>query len=37
VMLPIPGTNSIAHFEENFEAAQLELTDEDIEALDAVG
>jgi pyridoxine 4-dehydrogenase len=37
VMLPIPGTNSIAHFEENLEAAQLELTDEDIEALDAVG
>jgi aryl-alcohol dehydrogenase-like predicted oxidoreductase len=37
VMLPIPGTNSIAHFEENLEAAQLELTDEDIETLDAVG
>ena len=37
VMLPIPGTNSIAHFDENLEAAQLELTDEDIEALNAVG
>ncbi len=34
VMLPIPGTNSAAHFEENFEAAQLELEQDELEALD---
>jgi pyridoxine 4-dehydrogenase len=34
VMLPIPGTNSVAHFEENFEAAQLELEEDELEALD---
>ncbi|MGH2884497.1 MAG: aldo/keto reductase [Solirubrobacteraceae bacterium] len=34
VMLPIPGTNSVAHFEENFEAGQLELEDDEVEALD---
>jgi pyridoxine 4-dehydrogenase len=34
VMLPIPGTNSVAHFEENFEARQLELEDDEVEALD---
>ncbi len=34
VMLPIPGTNSVAHFEENFEAGQLELEDDELEALD---
>ncbi len=34
VMLPIPGTSSIAHFEENFEAAQLELEDDELAALD---
>jgi pyridoxine 4-dehydrogenase len=27
VMLPIPGTSSIAHLEENVEAAALELSD----------
>jgi aryl-alcohol dehydrogenase-like predicted oxidoreductase len=37
VIMPIPGTNSIAHFQENLEAAQLELTDEELEALDALG
>ena len=37
VCLPIPGTSSIAHFQENLEAAQLELTPEDVEALDALG
>ena len=34
VILPIPGTNSLAHFEENFEAAQLELEDDELQALD---
>ena len=34
VMLPIPGTSSIAHFEENLEAAELELSEEELEALD---
>jgi len=33
VMLPIPGTGSVAHFEENLEAAQLELSEEEIELL----
>ena len=32
-MLPIPGTNSIEHLEENVAAAGLELTDEEFEAL----
>jgi pyridoxine 4-dehydrogenase len=36
VMLPIPGTNSIAHFAENLEAAQLELTDEELATLDEI-
>jgi pyridoxine 4-dehydrogenase len=34
VMLPIPGTNSVAHFEENLEAGQLELEEDEVEALD---
>jgi pyridoxine 4-dehydrogenase len=34
VMLPIPGTSSISHFQENFEAAQLELEDDELQALD---
>jgi pyridoxine 4-dehydrogenase len=33
VMLPIPGTNSVAHLEENVAAADLTLTDEDYETL----
>jgi aryl-alcohol dehydrogenase-like predicted oxidoreductase len=33
VMLPIPGTSSVAHVEENTAAAQIELSDEDFEAL----
>ena len=33
VMLPIPGTASIAHLEENVAAADLELTDEELAAL----
>ena len=34
VILPIPGTSSIAHFDENREAAELELEDDELEALD---
>jgi pyridoxine 4-dehydrogenase len=33
VMLPIPGTSSVAHLEENLAAAQIELTDEQFDAL----
>jgi aryl-alcohol dehydrogenase-like predicted oxidoreductase len=33
VMLPIPGTNSIAHLEQNVAAAQLELSRDDLDAL----
>jgi pyridoxine 4-dehydrogenase len=33
VMLPIPGTSSVAHLEDNLAAAQLQLTDEQFEAL----
>ena len=36
VMLPIPGTKSVAHVEENCEAATLQLTDAQVAALDAV-
>jgi len=32
-MLPIPGTNSLEHLEENVKAAQLELTDADFKML----
>ncbi|HEY1520546.1 MAG TPA: aldo/keto reductase [Solirubrobacteraceae bacterium] len=34
VILPIPGTSSIPHFEENLEAAQLELEEDELQALD---
>ncbi len=34
VTLPIPGTSSIPHFEENFEATQLELEEDELQALD---
>jgi pyridoxine 4-dehydrogenase len=33
-MLPIPGTSSVAHLEENIAAAALELADEEIAALE---
>ena len=33
VMLPIPGTGSLAHLEENVAAAGLRLTSEDIASL----
>jgi pyridoxine 4-dehydrogenase len=32
-MLPIPGTSSVAHLEENVAAASIELSDEDLAAL----
>ncbi|MBQ1025702.1 aldo/keto reductase [Micromonospora sp. C95] len=35
VMLPIPGTSSVAHLEENVAAAQVQLTDAEYEALSA--
>lgn len=37
VMLPIPGTGSISHFDENLEAVQLELSDEELRDLDELG
>src|SRR6201987_5617552 len=36
VMLPIPGTSSIAHLEENVQAASLRLTDEEYRELTGV-
>ncbi|MEU7977361.1 aldo/keto reductase [Micromonospora sp. NPDC049081] len=33
VMLPIPGTSSVGHLEENVAAAQVQLTDEEYDAL----
>jgi aryl-alcohol dehydrogenase-like predicted oxidoreductase len=33
-MLPIPGTASLAHLEENAAAARLRLSPEDLAALD---
>lgn len=35
VMLPIPGTSSVRHLEENVAARKLKLTDEQLKALDA--
>lgn len=37
VMLPIPGTASVAHLEENVAAADISLSDADFSALDAQG
>ena len=37
VMLPIPGTGSLDHLEENCAAADVELTDEEYDALTAAG
>ena len=37
VMLPIPGTSSAEHLEENMEAANIELSAEDFAQLDKVG
>ena len=33
-ILPIPGTSSLKHFEENIKAVDIELTDEDLKFLD---
>jgi len=37
VMLPIPGTSSMSHVEENAAAARIRLTDEDVSALASYG
>ncbi len=37
VMLPIPGTGSVAHLEENCAAADVQLTDEEYDALTRIG
>jgi pyridoxine 4-dehydrogenase len=37
VMLPIPGTSSVAHLEENVAAAAITLSDEEFERLSAAG
>ena len=37
VVLPIPGTGSVAHLEENCAAAQVELTDAEFDALTEAG
>jgi aryl-alcohol dehydrogenase-like predicted oxidoreductase len=36
VTLPIPGTSKVAHLEENVAAAAIELTDDELEKLDAI-
>ena len=36
VMVPIPGTSSLAHLEENIGAASIGLTEQDLERLDAI-
>jgi aryl-alcohol dehydrogenase-like predicted oxidoreductase len=33
VTLPIPGTSSIAHFDENAEARELELSEDEVRTL----
>jgi pyridoxine 4-dehydrogenase len=35
VMLPIPGTSTVSHLEENVAAADIELTDDEVATLDA--
>ena len=37
VIVPIPGTSTLAHLEENLAAADVELTDEEFETLAAAG
>jgi pyridoxine 4-dehydrogenase len=37
VMLPIPGTSSVAHLEDNLEAARIELSDRQFEVLSGIG
>lgn len=36
VILPIPGTSSVAHLQENVAAAEVELTDAEYDALTAL-
>ena len=36
-MVPIPGTSSVAHLEENLAAAAIELSPDDIAALTPTG
>ena len=36
MMLPIPGTSSLAHLEENMAARKIELSPEEWKAIDAV-
>jgi aryl-alcohol dehydrogenase-like predicted oxidoreductase len=37
LIVPIPGTSSIAHFDQNVDAVELELQDDELEALDELG
>lgn len=37
VMLPIPGTSSVAHLEENVAAAAITLSDEEFDTLSKAG
>jgi len=37
VILPIPGTSKVSHLDANVKGAELELTDEDMHALDVAG
>jgi aryl-alcohol dehydrogenase-like predicted oxidoreductase len=37
VMLPIPGTSSVEHLEDNMEAARIELSDDEVQALEEAG
>src|ERR1700738_1164934 len=37
VILPIPGTSSVSHLEENVAAAEIELSDDELEKLSALG
>jgi aryl-alcohol dehydrogenase-like predicted oxidoreductase len=36
VMLPIPGTSSVAHLDENLASAALTLAEEDLNQLNAI-
>jgi aryl-alcohol dehydrogenase-like predicted oxidoreductase len=36
VILPIPGTSSVAHVKQNVAAAHVELWDEDVSVLDMI-
>lgn len=37
VMLPIPGTSKVAHVEQNVAAAEIELTDDEVQRLEQAG